>query len=437
MKIRFESWYKNCAFSEDAENLFEESVLCYKVGAYKASFIMSYLGMQTVLRERLLNSHDKPDNIPENKWQKSMEELSNDNVWDNTVFDLVNRTQPDNPFLITDDIRVQYSYWRTIRNDCAHAKSNIVSHPHIEALWLFVEANLNKFVVNGGIAGLFEKIKRHYDLKYTPPNTDVLPLVNEIPHTMKKLEIPGFFANVDQYFEEELIEFEVFNKESIVFSFWNNIAYSELTVLREAFINFIKSDWNTFRKFIVVFPGKLYEISSDEDFMREFWSSEMWELFQYGDTDGWDILDKLIKSKIIPENEIEEVIRALFKKTKVNPPDFLLDFIKGTTYFEKLRSYLFEGKRMSRPPHGIEFANTNWGRIKFYLTHMELDQEIVSELNAVYLATSYGTFHTKMTQWFETNDTFRKSYKSIVEQNKLKMPSTLEDFSGIEESKPI
>lgn len=426
MKTRFEKWYENYDFPGDAKILFEESVICYKISAYRASFIMSYLGIQTVLRERLLNSHNKPNNIPQNMWEKKLEELKDDNAWDNTVFDLVNRTKPDNPFLIADDIRVQYSYWRTIRNDCAHAKSNIVSSPHVEALWLFIESNLNKFVVNGGTAGLLEKIKKHYDTKYTPPNTGVLPIVKEIPHTMPKSEIPLFLKEVDDYFEDTVTRYRHFDEDSEAFEFWKCIADSEIAILRESFIEFIKSDWDIFRKFIVVFPGKLYETSSDGKFIREFWSSEIWELFKWGAIDGWNILKRLLENKIIPIDEIDDFIKTLYKKVKKNPPEFMIEFLKSTNYFKMLKTTLFGDRRMSSPPYGIEFANHNWNRIRFYLKHMELDKIVVSELNSAYLASSYGEFNTEMTRLLETDKTFSQNYIKIVQVEKLKLPSVLE-----------
>lgn len=424
MKTRFEKWYENYDFQGDSKILFEESVLCYKISAYRASFIMTYLGIQTVLRERLLNSHNRPNNIAQNMWEKKLEELKDDNTWDNTVFDLVNRTKPDNPFLIADNIRVQYSYWRTIRNDCAHAKSNIVSSSHVEALWLFIESNLNKFVVNGGTVGLLEKIKKHYDTKYTPPNTNISPIVKEIPHTMTKIEIPLFLKKVDDLFEETVMKYSHFDEQSETFEFWGCIANSELAILREAFIDYIKSDWDIFEKFIVVFPSKLYEISSDDKFIREFWSSEIWKLFKWGNIDGWNILKVLLDNKIIPTNEIDDFVKILYEKVKKNPPEFMIDFLKSTKYFNMLKASLFGSKRLSKP-YGIEFANQHWNRIRFYLKHMELDQVVVSELNSAYLASSYGEFNREMTKLLETDETFSQKYKEILQDEKLKIPSVL------------
>lgn len=173
MKTSFEKWVENQNFSVDANTLFEEAVICYKVSAYRASFIMTYLGIQTILRDRVLNNQNTPDNIPENMWEGFLNDLRSEDTWDQTVFRLVIRKRPDNPFLITDDIRNQYTYFKNIRNDCAHAKSNTISHPHVELLWLFIESNLNKFIVNGGKNGLIERIKKHYDTRITPPQIQI------------------------------------------------------------------------------------------------------------------------------------------------------------------------------------------------------------------------------------------------------------------------
>ncbi|WP_181347389.1 hypothetical protein [Thalassobacillus sp. CUG 92003] len=435
MKTRFEKWIDENNVKGDAKDLFNESVLCYKISAYRASFIMGYLGLQTILRERLLNAQNKPDNIPQKMWTDRLNDLKDEKIWDSTVFDFVNRQSPDNPFLINDDIRTQYSYWKTIRNDCAHAKNNIISYPHVESFWLFIESNLSKFVVNGGKSGLLEKIKKHYDSKYTPPNTDVSPLVREIPHAMTNGDISLFLKEVDDYFEEETISFEVFDGDSITYQFWNYIAYSPSQVLREGFLEFIKSDWDIFRKYIVVFEDKLNEISSDDSFIREFWKDEIWKLFIWQDTDGWKMVKRLVDNQIIPTNEVDDFIKTLFKKTKTKsiPEDFIIEFLKDTEYFNLLRKFLFGERKMSTPPNGIDFANRRWKLIRFYLFHMPLDALIVSELNSAFLASSYGTFNRQMTELFKQDEDFSRQYKEILEEKQLTVPSILEESEIMEE----
>lgn len=86
------------------------------------------MGLQAELRKKIVISQNKPDYINDDYWARIKSEVQEDSSWDQAVFDAVNRSKPDNVFLIEDDIRKRYDYWRTVRNDCAHAKDNIISY---------------------------------------------------------------------------------------------------------------------------------------------------------------------------------------------------------------------------------------------------------------------------------------------------------------------
>lgn len=42
MKIPFEKWIEDNSIPEEAKELFAESIICYKISAYRSAFIMSY-----------------------------------------------------------------------------------------------------------------------------------------------------------------------------------------------------------------------------------------------------------------------------------------------------------------------------------------------------------------------------------------------------------
>lgn len=49
MKLLIEDWsQKN--LTENAVDLMEEAVMCYKVGAYRSAYLMSYLAFKTTIR---------------------------------------------------------------------------------------------------------------------------------------------------------------------------------------------------------------------------------------------------------------------------------------------------------------------------------------------------------------------------------------------------
>ncbi|MGN2663036.1 hypothetical protein [Bacillus altitudinis] len=64
MKLEIEQWLDQQNFNEDINSLFEESITCYKASAYRASFLFSFLGFQSVIKERILKA-EMPKNYNE------------------------------------------------------------------------------------------------------------------------------------------------------------------------------------------------------------------------------------------------------------------------------------------------------------------------------------------------------------------------------------
>ena len=126
--------------------MFNEAIICHKVGAYKAAMILSYLGFMSVLKKRVLNS-DPPSSFVLLEWQGDYQrKLQNDDSWDKDLFDF---TQQENSrggvskkiFDISSDLREQIKYWKNRRNDCAHSKNQHIEYFHIESFWTFSKRN--------------------------------------------------------------------------------------------------------------------------------------------------------------------------------------------------------------------------------------------------------------------------------------------------------
>lgn len=422
MRLEFEKWYEEKINNNEAKQLFNEACLCYKVGAYRASFLMTYLGFQNILKERLLKFNVSPNGIPENMWERIKNDLLDDKKWDETVFDSVNRVKPSNPFLIDDDIRKQYDYFRCIRNDCAHAKSNIISYPHVESLWLFIQSNNNKFIVNGGVEGLLERISIHYNHIYTKPGTDVTPIIDDITTSMKVIEIPSFLRKA---YDLLVGEYGSFSSESH-FDFWDKIVHSFNSDLRESIFMFVKNDWGIFLDFINTYPDTVLQIlsNSSENFKREFWNDKIYSMDGWKYSNRWEIIKKLLENNIIPSDEVKDFIENLAGKYKAVPPQDYLEFFKSIGYLDEIKENIF-GRDNFAYPNGIDYANYRWGTIKELITNIELDYKIVLQLNRVFLVASYGTFYSGMKNLLERNEDFRNSYKKVLIENKCTLPDCI------------
>lgn len=85
MNLSFENWIYNQGFSKDSTALFEESIKCYRVGAYRGAYMLSYVAFLVVIKERLLKS-EKPDGVSEGEWEHGvLKFLRDDDVWEETV----------------------------------------------------------------------------------------------------------------------------------------------------------------------------------------------------------------------------------------------------------------------------------------------------------------------------------------------------------------
>lgn len=429
MNIRFESWYKNNSINKETLSLFDEGIMCYRVGAYRAAFIMTYLGLQIAIKNRILSATYKPNNMPQSKWNDIINRLQDDRMWDYEVFNIVNMKQPDSVFVIGDDIRKQYDYWRNIRNDCAHAKSNIIDYPHVEAFWLFIQANYDKFVVNGGRQGLMEKIKKHYDIRYTSPYAKVSYIVEAIKSSVNNNEIVDFLEEIYLFFSEDLKLWNVFSSKHIGHSFWEEIAYSEDTSLRESLYEFVKREKGIFVNFIIEYTDKFYEFILDDKFIRIFWNDWIWDVFKNNNKTGWRCVNTLIGNQVIPEEEQKGFIKILINKIKTLPPEDMIDLLMDVGYFEELKLELFN-EDIYDMSSGINSLNMNWSRIKYYILINEVDLEIVKFLNKYYNQILYGEYYKGMTELFNNNADFKYRYLEILYENNMHIPKELDNFKS-------
>lgn len=95
MKLDIEKWNENSSnLSESGKKLLEESVLCYKNGAYRSSYLMSYLSFMVTIKDRVINSKQCPERMVIEVWEKTVNDLNEDDKWEETVIELLLQAKP-------------------------------------------------------------------------------------------------------------------------------------------------------------------------------------------------------------------------------------------------------------------------------------------------------------------------------------------------------
>ena len=320
MKIPFEPWIRHQSPSVEALACYEEAFLCYRIGAYRAAMLFSYLGFMTFLRERILRS-PAPAGVPLGQWTNIQNRASSDDAWDSTVFDTTQQRNPAPIFVLTDEIRQQMMYWKNRRNDCAHSKDNIIEVSHVDGMWAFTKSNLNKFVVNGSRAAMRSKIVGHYDPSLTPPGAPADALVNEITQAVAAAELLDFLNDVNQDFETNRSPDEhaanSVNRNQV--SFLNRCIAIGEAGLADAVKTHISQDRRLLLHFLRSFPHQTPILQDQPQQVRRCWNEDLFP--QQGD--DLPVLSSFLRNGLIPEAERGECLETLIRRGIPTAPNIV------------------------------------------------------------------------------------------------------------------
>jgi hypothetical protein len=428
MEIYFENWIKEQDISEDAKILFDESIMCYRVGAFRAAYIMSYLGFFKTIKDRLLRS-EIPELLKDQEgvWNNLVNRLKDDRKWEEAVIQAIQMKKKideseevqSKVFLITNDIIEEIPFWRRKRNECAHAKDTIIGHSHVEMFWLFLRSNLSKFIVNGGKQALLEKIKKHFDPTYTKPNSDFTYLIKELPLVVKKDELKELLEDI----YNDYVNLSPFGRKKQETEFWKAIAYSENRDLVEAFVEFITSDEDLFSQFVETFPDRLILCMGKEELIRVFWRELLFKDIGNFNHVFWEIAITLLTSGVIPEEERQTFVRKLSRQLKngAYPDEDQARVLRKHDFFKIIKDTLFESGDINKVYTGYQFANSNGKKIVYYLENNPLDAKVVSELNILFKSYTFGDLYSRMESFMERDPRFIYEFRAIAEDKGMEL----------------
>lgn len=276
MKLRIEKWVEETQpfkGSDSAHELLKESVRCYKIGAYKSAFIMSYLSFKTTIRSRILGCTYGKELVKSNPkfWENDIiKKLENDDIWESHLNTIVEASCVDTNnkkdiailhFTNGEQVKLAYNNWKNIRNDCVHAKRNVtIDSSTVECFWNYLIDNLSEFYVLGGEEYLLRELENLYKFYRYPeivkPETvsTIMYDVNVICNKNSK----DFFQKLFENLIKTVKSGELVNDVSA--EFWKDILESSHENVRDGIVEVISNDAVHFFNFNKYFP-QLLELS--------------------------------------------------------------------------------------------------------------------------------------------------------------------------------
>lgn len=366
MNLQIEAWLSGQHFNKNSQSLFNESIRAYKASAYKAALLFSYLGFLTVLKERIIRS-PIPPGIPQGLWTHIQRGIQNEEKWDAAVFDSTQQKDPAPVFILTDTIRRDVSYWKDRRNDCAHFKVEDIGAHHVDCFWSFLQTNLPKFVVNGGLANLMLRIERHYDQRYTTANSDITDLVREIGNILMPAELNDFFVALTDS-NATLI----WDADSTIF---NSILENYQDHVAAAVIDYIKADARRLYFFVADYPAKIPLLNLNADQIRSLWYTQLFS----DRRNHFHAYATLLNNRLIPAQDMRTAHNRVISRISQQRPEeqHIYNTLKANGFYDVWKQVLFPAAG-----YGFAQANQNTPAIICYLETEVVDAQIVSSLFA-------------------------------------------------------
>jgi len=317
MNLPIQNWLITQKISKEASSSFDESFVCFKVGAYKASLLFAYLGFMNVIRDRIIAA-PSPTGITPNHWAGIQSSAKNPEAWEKAVFDAIQQKQPAPVFDVPDDIRDQVKYWKDRRNDCAHSKQNKIIAAHVETLYAFIESNLGKFAVNGSRPEMVRRILDYFNPSLTSPNEPLTPIIHDLLTALKSAEYTSFIAEAISELEKTQspmsVALGIGNPDVIKFL---GACFKDGTDdLRDACKTSLATNDALLVDFLRQYPDKVYILQDQPQKVRLIWHDH---LFNRVHSD-FSLLSSLLRASLIPQDQIEEAISLAVKASSSQLP---------------------------------------------------------------------------------------------------------------------
>ncbi|CAI3645976.1 hypothetical protein [Clostridium neonatale] len=339
MELEIQKWArKTKPFTEEALELFNEAVECYKVGANRAAFIMSYLAFEKEIQLRILNFATVPNGITEEEWSSLKNNLQNENEWErilykeiiqkNKIMNLSNKLQIDKKFQV----------YKLTRNACTHANGQTINAATVEEFWNFVKDNISKFNVNGDKEYFKEALYIAYRDRNENVNISYEDILQSIGYADLKIKD---LIEIWNYLYEKLYKADT--KE--VNKLWSKFIYNENSRIQKSILSFIKSDCKFFSYYYKINRDVLNLILQYEDgvkFKKERLYSWIFDgtIYVHLEKYFWDIVIELLKNNIHESDRIDFIKKLNLDFIKIIPNNEQTLFLKEINFFKENKQFI-------------------------------------------------------------------------------------------------
>jgi len=405
MRIEFEEWLAGRKLQQETLDLFQESFSCFRVRAYRGALLFSYLAFLHYAKAKLIRA-TRPVEAVERVWDKSQKELRDPLKWEEAAYRALTQTQPFSFFVHNADFRQQIEYWRDRRNDAAHGREYPIGAAHVEMFWSFARTALPRLVINGGKEGLVDRLRKHYDPRFTRPGLPVTPIVEAIPESLRPTDYQEFIGESLELLRDRDEDFWMLNDELL--EFLDAVFLVQDSRLHEALMDGLVADSELLLRVCLSQPSIACQLGDRPETVRRLW----YELLPFSSVGDYPdktsaalaVVVKLIRSGIIPSEERDECVRHVIFALDEGEPrrgwGAPMEDFDAIGFTDWLREEVFERRDVGWLANNLYFA---------------LDYAEEKGVDAAFAGTFAGLFPVRLSRDADLDEIMSKSRLVIPE----------------------
>lgn len=434
---KFEEWLvrHKSQINTAAYGLFEDSLRCMKFDIVRPAYLMAYQGMLRHIRDVIVFG-ERPSVFNEPAWNGILKDLTLDNPdvkWDDNTFDKIRQGSDKgsrHPKVVNmpDEARNKFTYWRELRNVCAHNKDYIFLKAHTLTLYAFIEQFLLRISVEGGMQTLLNQLDEFYNPVLTPPGKDATEFVRRIPSMVEVGELKQFLIEVARIRKK----YHVRDFASFFLNCYDNFdgAY------RDELKRIVENDETLMEKVLESAPERVLTFVTTPEKIRKMWRNDSFGMFYNGSA----VVAHLMEAGKMSDSDIDEyfgkVLSDLYRYgNSWNEEEWVTEAFKKHGLFKKFLSEYFDvsftnnTSNMSRICHSVSFYAS-----MMHCMDIESDDEYVRHIVEVF-GTSYPY---TLRDWFKrekmSDEGFATKLRQRVSQLGLEMPKSIEHVKKTDET---
>ncbi|NCQ79759.1 MAG: hypothetical protein GPI99_17080 [Microcystis aeruginosa W13-15] len=174
-------------------------------------------------------------------------------------------------------------------------------------------------------------------------------------------------------------------------------------------------------KLISLYPMHAVYILQDPLKTRKFWYKDIFENRHITEIDRQSVLSILIESKIIPDEQLDELVNQYIKLNYSPPSGNLFRNFKEIGYYEKVYEIIFKSKN-----YDFNFGNRHGEMIIDYLENNQIDINIVKYLSTM-LSGSIHPWRLKerLNNYFSKNKVKKDEFFKIGLENSISITNKI------------